>query len=274
MGRLTLPSGEAAAAELVAERLSHVLEAVSLIRQELKGEVPLIGFSAAPWTLFYYIVGGSSKKNQENGERWLKEHPEASKALLDSLGDIVIEYLSAQVKAGAQMLQVFEAMGMFIGPESMEKHAMPQMERIAATLKQRHPEVPLLVFPRGAAYALPQLQKAGYDVLTLDATADRATVRSQLPGVCLQGNFDPALLVEGTPASVTAAVNSMLDELGSQKLIANLAEGLGGKEQCENVAAFVDAVHAYTPKDAPKQPVAAGAPQAAAPDGFVWGNTY
>ena len=97
---------------------------------------------------------------------------------------------------------------MFIGPESMEKHAMPQMERIAATLKQRHPEVPLLVFPRGAAYALPQLQKAGYDVLTLDATADRATVRSQLPGVCLQGNFDPALLVEGTPASVTAAVNS------------------------------------------------------------------
>merc|ERR1719316_2474816 len=97
MDRLTLPSGEAAAAELVAARLSHVLEAVTLIRQELKGEVPLIGFSAAPWTLFYYIVGGTSKKNQENGERWLKEHPEASKALLDSLGDIVIEYLSAQV---------------------------------------------------------------------------------------------------------------------------------------------------------------------------------
>merc|ERR1719272_1472983 len=160
MGRLTLPRGEAAAAELVQARLSHVLESVALIRQELKGEAPLIGFSAAPWTLFYYIVSGSSKKNQENGERWLKEHPEASQVLLDSLGDIVIEYLSAQAKAGAQMLQVFEAMGMFIGPESLEKHAMPQMERIAAALKERHPEVPLLVFPRGAAYALPQLQKA------------------------------------------------------------------------------------------------------------------
>jgi len=200
--------------------------------------------------------------------------------LLDSLGDIVIEYLSAQAKAGAQMLQVFEAMGMFIGPESLEKHAMPQMERIVAALKERHPEVPLLVFPRGAAYALPQLQKAGYDVLTLDDTANRATVRSELPGVCLQGNFDPSLLVEGTPATVAAAVDSMLDELGSQKLIANLAEGLGGKEQCELVAAFVDAVHAYTPKDAPKQPASASAAagtsslQAAAPDGFEWGQTF
>ena len=141
MGRLNLPSGEAAAAELVATRLSHVLESVALIRHELKGEVPLIGFSAAPWTLFYYIVGGSSKKNQENGERWLKEHPEASKVLLDSLGDIVIEYLSAQAKAGAQMLQVFEAMGMFIGPESLEQRstvkahpfAVPQLGSCASS---------------------------------------------------------------------------------------------------------------------------------------------
>ena len=82
----------------------------------------------------------------------------------------------------------------------------------------------------------------------------------------------PTLTVTLTPTPTQ--VNSMLDELGSQQLIANLAEGLGGKEQCENVAAFVDAVHAYTPKEAHKQPVAAGAPQAAAPDGFVWGNTY
>jgi len=273
MGRLTLPRGEAAAAELVATRLSHVLESVALIRQELRGEVPLIGFSAAPWTLFYYIVGGSSKKNQENGERWLKEYPEASQALLDSLGDIVIEYLSAQAKAGAQMLQIFEAMGMFIGPESLEAHAMPQMERIAAALKQRHPEVPLLVFPRGAAYALPQLQKAGYDVLTLDDSADRATVRSQYPGACLQGNFDPSLLVEGTPASVTAAVDSMLDELGSQKLIANLAEGLGGKEQCELVSTFVDAVHAYQPQQPDSVAAEASSLEAAPPSGFSWGIT-
>ena len=133
--------------------------------------------------------------------------------------------------------------------------------------------MPLLVFPRGAAYALPQLQQAGYDVLTLDDSADRATVRDQYPDAVLQGNFDPALLVEGTPASVTAAVDSMLDELGSQKLIANLAEGLGGKEQCELVAAFVDAVHAYTPKQPASAAAGASPLEASPPDGFSWGIT-
>lgn len=270
MQRLQLPRGSAAAAELVQARLSHVLDGVRLIRRELAGEVPLIGFSAAPWTLFYYMVGGSSKKNQEEGERWLNEHPEAAAELMGCLGDVVIEYLSAQVAAGAQMLQVFEAMGMFISAPALERHAMPQMARIAAEIKARHPEVPLLVFPRGAAYALPQLQAAGYDVLTLDSTADRAAVRSQLPGVCLQGNFDPSLLVDGTPESVTAAANEMLDALGSHRLIANLCEGLGGKEKPELVAAFVDAVHAYTPRAPPAAAASADEPP---PAGFAWGLT-
>jgi len=270
MARLTLPSDRAAASELVASQLSHVLEGVALIRRELRGEVPLIGFSAAPWTLFYYIVGGSSKKNQKEGERWLAEHPEASKALLDSLTDVVIEYLCAQAEAGAQMLQVFEAMGMFISEGSMAQHAMPRMARICKEVKARHPDVPMLVFPRGAAYALPQLQEAGYDVLTLDDTAERQSVRAQLPGVCLQGNFDPALLVEGTPESVRAAAHDMLDALGSQQLIANLCEGLGGKEQTSLVAAFVEAVHDYQPAKARPAEAADGP---APPPGFEWGVT-
>ena len=87
--------------------------------------------------------------------------------------------------------------------------------------------------------------EAGYDVLTLDASADRDTVRAEQPGVCLQGNFDPALLVSGTEESVRAEAQAMLRKLGGQKLIANLCEGLGGKEKPELVRAFVDAVHDY-----------------------------
>ena len=121
--RMTLPADATAAATLVEERLAHVIAAVRLIIEKLDGKVPLIGFSAAPWTLFYYMVGGSSKKGQEEGERWLREYPEASARILDALQLIVIEYMSAQATAGAHMLQLFEAMGEFITPASMEAEA-------------------------------------------------------------------------------------------------------------------------------------------------------
>jgi len=245
MAELELPSSSEEASALVKRRLSHVIEAVGLIRQELDGKVPLIGFSAAPWTLFYYIVGGSSKINQEEGERWLREHPDESAKLLDSLCTIVVEYMSLQVEAGAQLLQVFEAMGDKISPDHFHEHALPYMRTICTQMKERHPEIPLMVFPRGAAHALPALREAGYDVLTLDASIPRGKVREMLPARCVQGDFDPKLLIDGTPESVTAAVSEMLQALGPQQLIANLCEGLSGREDPKLVAAFVDAVHAY-----------------------------
>jgi len=248
--RITLPTDAAAAAALVEDKLSHVIAAVRLIIERLEGKVPLIGFSAAPWTLFYYMVGGSSKKNQENGEKWLAEHPEESERILDALQLIVIEYLSAQAQNGAHILQLFEAMGDFITPPSFAKSAMPRMAAIAAALKERHPDIPLMVFPRGAAYSLADLGNSGFDVLTLDKSADLATVRDELPKVCLQGCFDVGLLqrANADEAKVTAAVGEMLDTLGSEKLIANLREGLCGKEDPALVTAFVEAVHAYEAK--------------------------
>uniref|UniRef100_A0A7S3RLE4 Uroporphyrinogen decarboxylase n=2 Tax=Choreotrichia TaxID=141411 RepID=A0A7S3RLE4_9SPIT len=245
MKRLTLPETPEMASKLVREKLPHVLQAVHDIRMELNGKVPLIGFSAAPWTLLYYMVGGSSKKGLDEGERWLKEYPEDFDYLMSVLRTTVIEYLSLQVEAGAQVLQVFEAMGDKISPAGFEAHAVPHMAAIAKELRARHPDVPLMVFPRGAAHALPSLQMAGYECLAIDNTVDLTTARDQFPGVCLQGSFDPALLVTGTPESVKQATNEMLDKLGPQLLIANLFEGLSGKEKPELVAAFVDAVHAY-----------------------------
>ena len=250
MSRVTLPADAAAASALVESDLSHVIAAVRLIVEKLDGSVPLIGFSAAPWTLFYYMVGGSSKKGQELGEKWLKEHPEESARILDALQLIVVEYLSAQADNGASILQLFEAMGDFITPESMEAAALPRMSAIAAELKKRHPNVPLMVFPRGASYSLNALGDAGFDVLTLDSTADLPNVRGQLPErCCLQGCFDPSLLVRangGTEEAVREGVREMLETLGTQKLIANLREGLSGKEDPALVAAFVDAVHEFS----------------------------
>eukprot|EP00667_Euglena_gracilis_P009602 EG_transcript_9758 len=226
----------------VSKSLAHVITAVTTIKHTLKGKVPLIGFSAAPWTLMYYMVGGSSKKNQDIGEKWLHEYPEASQALLDLLTDTVIEYMSLQVEAGADMLQVFEAMCDFISEPNFYKWAMPSLKRIAIELRRRHPHVPLLVFTRGATYSSVALQQAGYDVITLDTKTDRKATRAALENdflangspsghvAGLQGNLDVAILQRGTVEEVRAATEQLLEDLGPQGLIANLGEGLMGKE--------------------------------------------
>ena len=246
----------------VEEKLSHVISAVRQIKEELKGKVPLIGFSAAPWTLMYYMVGGSSKKNKEVGSMWLKQNPEESKILLDILTTIVIEYTSAQITAGADMMQIFEAMGEFINEEDFYKWALPCMTRISTELRRRHPTIPLLAFPKGASYALAALQEAGYDVVTLDTQCGRSSTRAILEDAAIksppplgrvssvQGNFDVALLKTGasTVDQINEATKTMLSELGTQKLIANLGEGLTGLEDPTLVAAFIDAVHDISEK--------------------------
>lgn len=245
----------------VQDKLGHVIEAVKEINRCIEAEklgVPLIGFSAAPWTLFYYMVGGSSKKNTEVGMRWLKDHPVESKQVLDRLTTVVIDYLDAQINAGVHMVQVFEAMCEHIDEPEFHEFAYPCIERIAVEIKQKHPDVPLLGFARDAgAYGLEAMQKAGYDVMTVDRVmagddaraclAAEAAARGTTPKQ-VQGNFDPDLLHKdptkgGTDAEIEAAVRVMLTKFGPQKYIANLGSGLMGWESPEKVAFLVDSIH-------------------------------
>eukprot|EP00729_Bicosta_minor_P008846 gene8846-25919_t len=180
---------------------------------------------------------------------------------------VVIDYLSAQVEAGAHMLQVFEAMGMWISRQSFERFALPRLQQVAAGLKAKHPDVPLLVFPRGASYALGALQSAGYDVVTMDTETNAKAARESLDALhsksskssssaqedgaasALQGNINPAVLRRhqgGDESKVKVAVTELLEAAGPQRLIANLGEGLMGKEDPVLVAALVDAVHSVS----------------------------
>lgn len=240
------------------EKLGHVIKAVELIKKELKGKVPLIGFSAAPFSLMYYMVGGTTKKNTEVATHWLHNYPIESKKILDLLTTIIIDYTSAQIEAGADMIQIFEAMGDFILETDFYIWSMPYMKRIATELKQKYPNIPLLVFPRGATYSIVELQKAGYDVVTIDTKTDRIQSRTSLEkafsehgspyrskAATLQGNFDVNFL-KSSESSITKVQEEaalLLKQLGPQKLIANLGEGLSGQEDVSLVAAFVDSIH-------------------------------
>jgi uroporphyrinogen decarboxylase len=250
-----LPKRDELNREFVEERLGHVMESVRLIRRKMKEEmieVPLIGFSAAPWTLLFYMVGGSSKKNNEIGVHWLKEYPEASRDLLDRLTTVIIEYMAQQVENGAHMLQLFEAMGMMIDEANFREFAMPCLEKIAKELKAKYPDVPLMVFSRGASFANEELSKLGYDVITIDGSVDRSKARDIVGDrTGLQGNYDPRELIPDggdgksvkTVETVRETATELLKALGPQRLIANLGEGLGGKESPELVNAFVGAIH-------------------------------
>jgi len=247
-----IPSVDQISEAFVEEKLGHVYEAIRQIRQKMKEEgqnVPLIGFSAAPWTLLFYMVGGSSKKNTEIGMKWLKDHPEESKTLLEILTKVIIEYMSKQVENGTHMLQVFEAMGMMIDEEYFDRFALPCLEEISRELKSRYPGVPLMVFSRGASFANEGLSKLEYDVVTIDGSVDRSTARDTVGSrAALQGNYDPRELIEDeegtkTPETVRESAREMLEALGPQRLIANLGEGLGGKESTTLVKAFVDSIH-------------------------------
>jgi len=237
----------------IEETLGVVLESVKLIRAKMVEEnisVPLIGFSGAPFTLMFYMIGGSSRKNKEAGMQWLNNHPEESKTLLDTLTKIITEYMAAQVESGAHMLQLFEAMGMMLEEKEFEEFALPCLEKIAVDLKARYPDIPLMIFSRGACYANEKLSKMGFDVVTMDGDVDRATARATVDGRCgLQGNYDPRELIEEngkTAETVKESAKELLDALGPQRLIANLGEGLGGKESPELVSVFIDTIHSYS----------------------------
>ncbi|KAL1743916.1 Uroporphyrinogen decarboxylase [Schizophyllum fasciatum] len=233
--------------------LKYVFDALARTRQELKGEVPLIGFCGAPWTLFAYMVEGGGSKTLQKAKTWLFKHPAESKALLKRIADVCIDYLVGQVKAGAQLLQVFDSWAGELSPHDFAEFSQPTLTQISTGVRQKLtaagiPVPPLTLFAKGANYALGALaESAGYDVLGLDWCIDPAEARRIVGGkVALQGNMDPSMLYGGR-AAIEEAVKRMSASFGKEGgWIANLGHGITPQVDPEDLKWFFECVHKYS----------------------------
>ena len=234
--------------------LRYVMDAVRLIRRELDGSVPLIGFSGSPWTLACYMVEGGGSDNFAIIKALALNDPGALHRLLSVNTDAVIAYLSAQRAAGAQVLQVFDTWGGTLSPAMYREFSLPYLARIASELERGsgNARTPLILFGKGNARHLEELAASGCEGLGVDwtVTLDEAARRTH-GKVAVQGNLDPAMLY-GSPDAVRAQVRIALDSYaegngGSRDgHVFNLGHGLSPDMNPDHVAALVDEVHRHS----------------------------
>jgi len=232
--------------------LRYVMDAVRLIRRELAGRVPLIGFSGSPWTLACYMIEGGGSDNFSRIKAMMLNEPALLHRLLAIVTDAVIAYLSAQRAAGAQALQVFDTWGGVLAPHHYREFSLPYLTRIARELARGEgaEQTPLIVFGKGNAPYLEELADSGTDAIGVDWLVSLEQARRRTHGrVALQGNLDPAALY-GSPAAIRAEVRRTLDshaaggDGSNTGLVFNLGHGLSPDMDPEHVMALVEAVHA------------------------------
>lgn len=241
---------EADVAELpvpeAASDLDYVMNAVSTIRRELNGRVPLIGFSGSPWTLATYMVEGGSSKDFRHIKQMMYATPEVMHELLHKLALAVTDYLNAQIKAGAQAVQIFDTWGGVLSGPCYEAFSLNYMKQIVDGLIREHDgrRVPVILFTKNGGQWLEAIANTGTDAVGLDWTTDIGDARARIGDkVALQGNMDPSVLYASRDV-IRAEVSRILAGMGEHNgHVFNLGHGIHQFVDPEHAGYFVDAVH-------------------------------
>jgi len=235
--------------------LRYVMDAVRVIRRELDGRVPLIGFSGSPWTLACYMVEGGGSKDFARIKAMALNDPATLHGLLSVNTDAVIAYLAAQRAAGAQALQVFDTWGGVLSPAMYREFSLPYLQRIARELERGEADqrTPLVLFGKGNAAHLEALADSGAEVVGVDWLVELGQARQRTGGkVALQGNLDPAVLY-GSPDAIRAEVGKVLASYGDGAgHVFNLGHGMSPDMDPDHVGVLVEAVHALSARTGAK----------------------
>jgi len=229
--------------------LRYVVDAVRLIRKNLQGSVPLIGFSGSPWTLATYMVEGGSSKSFQKVKSMMYEQPKLMHAMLDKLAQSVAAYLNAQIEAGAQAVMLFDTWGGMLATEDYTEFSLYYAKQVRALLKTHvdGQQIPTILFTKGGGLWLEAMADTGYDALGLDWQTDIQQARARVGHqVALQGNMDPVALY-ASPEIITEKVKTILHKYGSGSgHVFNLGHGILPDMNPDHVKAMVDAVHEYS----------------------------
>lgn len=230
-------------ADAVHDKLAPIYETLRILRRELPKETTLIGFAGAPWTVATYMVAGRGTPDQGPAHGFKAEDRAAFSALIDKIADSTIEYLSAQVEAGAEVLKLFDSWAGSLKGQDFDDFALAPTRRIIGELKKRHPDTPIIAFPREAKERYVGFAKAvGADCVALDNSvdADWAAANVQVDG-CVQGNLNPRLLVEGGP-ELEAETRRIVKAFQNGPHIFNLGHGITPDADPENVHRMLAAI--------------------------------
>jgi uroporphyrinogen decarboxylase len=228
--------------------LAYVMDAVALIRQQLAGRVPLIGFAGSPWTLATYMVEGGSSKNFSKIKALLYEQPQAAQELLNKLSSAVSLYLQAQIQAGAQVIMLFDTWGGVLTQRDYLTYSLSYMQKIVTELSNKYPTVPIILFTKGGGLWLEAMADSGCQALGVDWTMPLDIARQKVGHkVALQGNMDPCILY-AKPERIVQEVQEILAAYGKGSgHVFNLGHGIHPEVNPEHVAVFIEAVHKYSP---------------------------
>jgi uroporphyrinogen decarboxylase len=231
--------------------LRYVMDAVRLIRRNLNGEVPLIGFSGSPWTLATYMIEGSSSRSFEKIKRWMYSDPRSMHALLEKLADAVALYLNAQIAAGAEAVMIFDTWGGNLSTEDYLMFSLAYARSVRERLRldpEDGNQIPTIFFTKGGGQWLEAMADSGYSALGLDWTTDLGLARSRVGNrVALQGNMDPMVLF-AEPAVIREKVRTVLERYGKGSgHVFNLGHGIVPGINPEHVQIMVEAVHEFSP---------------------------
>jgi uroporphyrinogen decarboxylase len=225
----------------VEERLGYVLEALKITKKELSGRVPLIGFAGAPWTIFCYMVEGRGSKTFSESRKLLYTNPSLAHELLSRITDVTIQYLKAQLVAGADTLQLFDSWAGILGREQYTEFGLKYIAKIVDAI----PNSPMTVFSKGALASLPDLAKMNCTTLGLDWNMDVTETRKLVgESKTLQGNLDPCVLY-GSEHLVKKETIKLLESFESRRHIVNLGHGVYPDIDPEKVKLFIKTVKNY-----------------------------